>query len=343
MKQRNRRIRMSVKMSNEKELQTIWSIIESGSSFVLSSHVKMDGDGLGSMLAMRLVLIGMGKTVRVVHVDPVPKMYLFLPGADSVCSPADLPADERFDVGIVLDSGALPRLGAAAEIVQRSDTLINIDHHADWRDFGAVNLIDLEASAVGETLYRLFDQAGVTIGKDVATALYTSIATDTGGFRYSSTTCRTHQIAAALIEQGVDPGEISQHLYENQPLPTIRLLGMALDTIEQACDGRVTWMSIDAEMLRASGAGPEHVEGFVNYPRSVDGTAVAILFAELDPGKTKASIRSNVDIDVSELAARFGGGGHYRAAGCTIEAPLERAREQLIAACQEMLESRTDE
>ncbi len=333
---------MSVKMPDETEFQTIWSIIESGSSFVLSSHVKIDGDGLGSMLAMRLVLIGMGKTVRVVHVEPVPEMYGFLPGADSVCSPAELPADERFDVGIVLDSGALPRLGDAAEVVQRANTLINIDHHADWRDFGAVNLIDLEAAAVGETLYRLFDWAGVTIGKDVATALYASIATDTGGFRYSSTTSRTHQIAAALIERGVDPGEISQHLYENQPLPTLRLLSMALDTIEQACDGRVTWMSVDAEMLRASGAGLENMEGFVKYPRSVDGTAVAILFAEFEPGKTKASIRSNVDVDVSDLAARFGGGGHYRAAGCMIEAPLEQARDQLISACEEMLGSVTD-
>jgi len=329
-------------MPDDTEFQKIWSLIESGSSVVLSSHVKIDGDGLGSMLAMRRVLVGMGKTARVVHVEPVPEMFRFLPGADSVCSPAELPADERYDVGIVLDSGTLSRLGDAAEVVQQADTLINIDHHADWHDFGAVNLIDLEASAVGETLYRLFDWANVTIDKDVATALYTSIATDTGGFRYSSTTARTHRISAALIDLGVDPGEISRHLYENQPMPTLRLLSMALGTIERACDGRVTWMSVDAEMLRASGAELEHMEGFVNYPRSVNGTAVAILFAEFEPGKTKASIRSNVDVDVSELAARFGGGGHYRAAGCTIEAPLDRARDQILAACEEMLRYGTD-
>ena len=197
-------------MPDDTEFQKIWSLIESGSSVVLSSHVKIDGDGLGSMLAMRRVLVGMGKTARVVHVEPVPEMFRFLPGADSVCSPAELPADERFDVGIVLDSGTLSRLGDAAEVVQQADTLINIDHHADWHDFGAVNLIDLEASAVGETLYRLFDWANVTIDKDVATALYTSIATDTGGFRYSSTTARTHRISAALIDLGVDPGEISR-------------------------------------------------------------------------------------------------------------------------------------
>jgi len=329
-------------MSDDTEFQKIWSLLESGSSFVLSSHVKMDGDGLGSMLAMRAVLNCMDKTVRVVHVEPVPETYRFLPGADSVCSPSELPADERYDVGIVLDSGALTRLGSAAEIVQRADTLINIDHHADWRDFGAVNLIDLEAAAVGETLYRLFDWADVIIDKEVATALYTSIATDTGGFRYSSTTARTHHIAAALIALGVDPGEISRHLYENQPLATFRLLSLALGTIEQACNGRVTWMSVNEEMLRASGAGLEHMEGFANYPRSVNGTVVAILFAEFEPGKTKASIRSNVDVDVSALAARFGGGGHYRAAGCTIEAPLDQARNRILAACEEILRCGTD-
>jgi len=329
-------------MPDDTEFQKIWSLIESGASFVLSSHVKIDGDGLGSMLAMRAVLNCMDKTVRVVHAEPVPEMYRFLPGADSVRSPSELPADERYDVGIVLDSGALTRLGNAAEIVRRADTLINIDHHADWRDFGAVNLIDLEAAAVGETLYRLFDWADVTIDKDVATALYTSIATDTGGFRYSSTTVRTHHIAAALIDLGVDPGEISRHLYENQPMATFRLLSLALGTIEQACNGRVTWMSVDEEMLCASGAGLQHMEGFVNYPRAVNGTAVAILFAEFEPGKTKASIRSNVNVDVSALAGQFGGGGHYRAAGCTIEAPLDQARDRIVAACEMMLRCGTD-
>jgi len=333
---------MSTSKQVESQFQTIWSLIESATSFVLGSHVKVDGDAIGSVLATRLVLLGMGKTVRVVHVDPVPGIYRFLAGADSVCRPDEVPADERYDVGIVLDSGALSRLGAAADIVQRAGTLVNIDHHMDWRDFGAVNLIDLDAAAVGETLYRLFRWADVTIDRDIAVALYTSIATDTGGFRYSSTTAATHEVAAALLECGVDPGEVGRHIYDNRPMALLHLLGMALGTVEHTCSRRVTYMSVDEEMLRASGAGPEHLEGFVNYPRSVTGTEIAILFAQTEPGKTKVSLRSNLDLDVSALAARFGGGGHYRAAGCTINAPLGQAREQMLTACEYLLRHRTD-
>ncbi len=318
-------------------------MIESGESFVLTSHVKVDGDALGSMLALRTVLTRMGKRVRMTHVESVPEIYRFLPGTDAVCPPDAVPEDEQYDVGIILDSGALSRVGAAADVVKRARTLINIDHHQEWQDFGAVNVIDLEASAVGETLYWLFEWAGVTLDAQIAVSLYTSIVTDTGGFRYTSTTPRTHQIAAALLDCGVDPGEVSQHLYDNRPRAALRLLGLALGTIDQTCDGQVTWMSVDGDMLRASGASPEHLEGFVNYPRSVSGTKIAILFAETEPGKTKASIRSNVRVNVSQLAAQFGGGGHYRAAGCMIEASLADAREQILAACRGLLGCENDD
>jgi len=325
----------------EEQFRQVWSLIESGDSFVVSGHVKVDGDALGGMLAMRLVLLDMGKTVRAVHCEPLPYAYRFLPGFDSVCLPDEIADDEQYDVGIVLDSGALSRLGSASAIVQRARDLISIDHHKDWQDFGAVNLIDLQAAAVGETLFELFKWAGVPLDKRVALALYTSIVTDTGGFRYATTTARTHAIASDLLASGVDPGEVGRYLYDNRPIALLQLLGLALGTIDQACGGRITWMSVDADMIDRTCAGPEHLEGFVNYPRSVDGTEVAVLFAELEPAKTKVSIRSNVSVDVGAIAAQFGGGGHYRAAGCTIEAPLKEARKQIIDACAKMIGDET--
>jgi phosphoesterase RecJ-like protein len=329
-------------MSVEAMFPQIWSCIKASGSVVLGSHVRMDGDALGSMLALRTLLLDMGKTVRIVHADPVPAQYRCLTGWDSVCMPADVASDETYDLGIVLDSGTIERLGDAADVMRRADTLINIDHHRDWKDFGGINVIDTEAAAVGETLYALFEWADVNVTADMATALYTSLATDTGGFRYANTTAKTHRVAAMLIECGADAATVNRSLYENRALAELRLLGPALATLTQECGGKITWMKVDAQMLEQADAGPEHMEGFVNYPRSVAGTEIAVLFTEIEPGITKASLRSNDEADVSELAGRFGGGGHYRAAGCTIEAHLDQARAMVLDACREMLECKDD-
>ncbi|MCD6288629.1 MAG: DHH family phosphoesterase, partial [Candidatus Hydrogenedentes bacterium] len=247
----------------------IWSLFESSRSVVISSHARVDGDALGSMLALRSVLLDMGKTVRLVHADPVPELLRYLADWQTVSSPADIPVDETYDLGVVLDSGTIARLHEAEPIVRRASKLVNIDHHRDWEDFGGLNLIDTRAAAVGEILGELFDWAEIDIAAAAATALYTSIATDTGGFRYTNTTARTHRIAANLLDRGADAQTVNQHLYSNRPLVEFRLLGSVLGTLEQRCGGRVTWMSVDAKMLSETGANLEHVEGFVNYPRSV--------------------------------------------------------------------------
>lgn len=330
-------------MSTESVYNQIWSLIETSETVVISSHVRIDGDALGSMLALRTALIEMGKSVRVVHVDSMPELLRYLADCDTVCTPGEVPETETYDLGIVLDSGYMDRLQESSSIVRRARSVINIDHHRSWDDFGDVNLVDPEAGAVGEIMYMLFESGGARVTAEMATALYTAIATDTGGFRYTNTTGRTHRIAADLLECGADANIVNQHLYGNRPIVELRLLGPVLATLDQQCDGKITWMSVDSKMLREAGANIEHIEGFVNYPRAVIDTVVAILFAEIEPGITKASLRANDGADVSALAARFGGGGHYRAAGCTIEAPLEEAREMMLAACREVLGCETDE
>lgn len=330
-------------MTTESVFEKIWTLIESSESVVISSHVRIDGDALGSTLALYAALTAMGKTVRMVHVDSVPKQLRYLADWDLVRTPGEVPETEQYDLGIVLDSSFLDRLEDSELIVRRAKSLINIDHHRSWDDFGDVNLADPSASAVGEIMCMLFEKVGADVTSDMATALYTAIATDTGGFRYANTTARTHEVAAMLLERGADTDIVNRHLYDNRPLVELKLLSPALATLDQQCDGKITWMSVDAKMIRDAGATLEHLEGFVNYPRSVNGTVVAILFTEIEAGVTKASLRSEDEADVSEIASRFGGGGHSRAAGCTIEKPLDEARKMMLAVCRQTLGCKTDE
>ncbi|MGI9952029.1 bifunctional oligoribonuclease/PAP phosphatase NrnA [Moorellaceae bacterium AZ2] len=302
----------------------------------IASHGIPDGDCIGSTVALATALRRRGAAVTAVIGDPVPQMYSFLAGSEDVVLPHEVTSVPPLLV--VVDCTDLERVqegfGSWRHKVQR---VINIDHHASNTFFGDLNLVDPEAAATGELVYALLKEMGVAIDPPIATALYTALVTDTGSFQYENCRAATLRMAAELMDLGADMQLIRECLWESKPLLSLRLLAEVLPTLSLACEGKVAWVVIRREVMERLGAGAEHVEGLVNFPRSVAGVEVGLAFRELEQGVIKVALRSKKQVDVNEIAALFGGGGHKRAAGCTIHGPLEAAVEKVIKAVEERL------
>jgi phosphoesterase RecJ-like protein len=318
------------------ELKKIAKVIRENKSFFITSHIRPDGDSIGSQLALKRILERLGKEVTLVNHDPVPKIYHFLPGRK--CIRQKLSQDREFDVAFVLDSPEFSRLESTAEITQKAKIIVNIDHHPGNKNFARYNYVDTKASAVGEEIYELTRVMGFEIDREIALCLYVGIVTDTGSFRQSNTTSRTHEIVAHLIKIGdLRPAQITHQVYEAQPPSTIKLLSMTLDTLERSKDGRIAWMTITDEMFRKTGTTKANTENFINYVRSVKGNEVAILFTEMAKDEVKVNLRSQSNADVNKIARVFGGGGHLRAAACTIKGDLEEIKKKVLAEVKKQL------
>lgn len=309
--------------------------LRDGQRFLLVLHVRPDGDSVGSTLALARALRRMGKQAVVVRADAIPANLGFLDGAADCRTPAQV--EGEFDAAIFLDCAGLDRIGEASQAVARCRSILNVDHHASNPRFGDVNVIDPAAGAVGEMAASIIRALGVELDVEMATSLFTALVTDTGSFCYESTRPGTYRLAADLCDCGVRPAEVADHVWGNRSPASLRLLGVALAGLRVDLGGRFGWVEVDAEMLRATGAADEDSEGLVNYPRSLAGVEVAALLAATVPGEVRVSLRSNRAVDVAALAARFGGGGHARAAGCTIEGDIESARRRLLAAVAEVV------
>lgn len=304
---------------------------------VVASHRLPDGDCVGSTLALARALAQLGARVAAVIGDPVPDMYSFLPGSEEVLLPnqvAFLPS-----LLIVVDCTDLERVEEGfsfwREKVQR---IINIDHHVSNTFFGDLNFVDAGAAATGELIYTILKEIdGICIDNAIATALYTALVTDTGSFQFENCQSRTLRLAAELVDLGADLTLIRENLWENKPLLSIRLLAEVLPTLSLAYEGKVAWLVVKQEVMERLGAKGEHAEGLVNYPRSIAGVEVGAVFRELEPGVIKVALRSKKRLDVNEVAALFGGGGHKRAAGCLIRGSLEEVVNQVIKAVGERL------
>lgn len=305
-------------------------------SFLFLTHVNPDGDAIGSSLALALALRRLRKKVTLVRVDELPETYRFLPGADLYVPYQQV--DGEYDVALILDCGDLDRVGAARPVVDRAKVKVNIDHHVTNTYYGDYNYIDPLVSSVGEQIFQMLHAAEIALDKDIATNLYVAVATDTGSFRYENTKVDTHMIAASLLMEGVEPGEISNQIYETRSLAAVRLLGAALATLQLSQDGQVGWMTVTRHILEETGATDEDTEGLVNYARSIRGVEVGILFREVEDGQVRMNFRSKSRVDVSAVAARFGGGGHPRAAGATASGTLEEVTGQVLAAVTEALQ-----
>ena len=304
-------------------IEQLVALLEGNKRFLVASHESPDGDAIASTLALVNALREQGKEVVAFNRDSVPGDYQFLPGWDRVVT--TVPADSHFDVGFVLDAGELRRAGDWIRGACR--TLVNIDHHPHSEDFGDLYWVDPAASATGVMVYRLLQAAGWPISLDVATCLYTTILSDTGSFRYSNADPEAFRVAGEMVALGVDPWQIASGLYESQEEVRLRLLALALPTLDVAPCGTFAAITLTSEMLAATGATPEHTDRFINYPRSVRGVEVAICFRQLGPASFKVGFRSKGKIDVGALAREFGGGGHHNAAGATIDQELPVVRD----------------
>lgn len=319
------------------EGQAIAGAIKAARQVLVASHYLPDGDAVGSAVALTLALEELGREVTAVNHDPVPRVYSFIPGAERIRRPQDVEAIP--DLVILLDCSDPERLGRdLGERIQESRAIIvNIDHHVSNAGFGNLNWVEPGAAATGELVYRLIKELGVEITPAMATALYTALATDTGSFRFVNTTPAAHVIAADLIARGVDIAGTSLHLWEEKELVALRVLGAVLPTLELAAGGQIAWMAIDLSTFAALGAASEHCEGLVDYPRSIIGVEAGMFFREVEPRVVKVGMRSKRYLDVNELAVYFGGGGHQRAAGCTVRGELREVIGQVVAKAADML------
>lgn len=317
----------------ERALAGVAVALHTADRVAVVGHVNPDLDSIGSVLALRLALSAMGKQAWAVTPEPDPPYWHFLPGHDELVVGAPQWLEPR--VVVVLDTEpSSERLGAAWPLVGRAALLVNVDHHETNAAPAHHSVVEPSAAATGELVYFLIRVLGVPVTADIASCLYAAVLTDTGSFRYSNTTARTLSLAAELVAAGADPHDIATRVYDTRPWEYVKLLGRLLSRLERSEDGRVAWLWLDHRDAREAGLAPSEIEGLVQFPRMVQGVEVALLFKELEPGVTRVSLRSQRYVDVSAIARTFGGGGHLRAAGCTLHVPLAEAIPRVVEVCR---------
>lgn len=310
------------------EREEILNLLKKYDHYLLGCHLHPDGDAIGSLLALGLALETAGKYVEMVVPGDVPATFRFLKGTEKI-----LPAPSATpEIIIGLDCAERERLILPEEIFSPGVPVVNIDHHISNSMFGDFNYVFPAAAATGEIVYDLLIDSGVVLDKRMAEAIYTAVATDTGFFRYSNTSGRVLSLAAKLVAgYEISPACIAEQVYEERSYNSLQLLGEVLSTLRRTEDGKIAWMAMNEQLLTAYSVPLEETENFVNYTISIHGVEVGLFFKETGPGETKVSWRSRISVDVSRLAAHFGGGGHARAAGCTIKAPIAQAIEQVLS------------
>ncbi|MBI3595262.1 MAG: bifunctional oligoribonuclease/PAP phosphatase NrnA [Nitrospirae bacterium] len=313
-------------------------VIKRHQNFMVTTHMSPEGDALGSSLALALFLKQLGKNAKVVIRDPIPYFLEFLPEKNMIYqSPA---IEGQYDVICVCDCGDVARTGyfknpaPGQKIPYPSKEVINIDHHVTNKGFGTVNWIEGEASATGEMIYDLIVALKGTLTPSIATAIYTTVITETGSFHYSNTTEKMFKIAAECVSKGIDVNQIAKGIFDTSSKSRLALLGKVLESLDVSSDGRIASVSVAGAMFKQTGTTAEDTENFVNYPRSIKGVEVAILFREVNPAEYKVSLRAQKALDVSEIAESFGGGGHKKAAGCTVQGSLKEVREKVMKAIE---------
>lgn len=305
-------------------VRQILSEITRRDRFLLTSHARPDGDAIGSALACCQVLRKLGKQADVVLRGSVPVIYRPLPFADQVRQAQRV--DGEYQAAILLECDSIQR--TALEGLERH-FLINIDHHLSGKPFANLNWIDPSACSTAEMIFRLAREAGVAICPQIATCLYTAVLTDTGSFCFSGTNERTFALAQELVRCGAEPARIAQAVYFANPTSKMRILGAALSSLHR--EGALAWMSVTREQMERCGALDEDCEGIANYALAIEGVEVAVFFRETTGRRWRVSLRSKGAVNVADIAAVFGGGGHACASGCALDGPLSVATERILA------------
>ena len=302
--------------------------IRAGRNFLITGHRNPDGDALGSAIALQRLIRKLGKEAKVVVRDGFAAPLKNIPGANEVVVSDALPSDypKAYDALFAMECPEVHRTGYDV----LPGPVVNIDHHLGNEMYGEINFLDIEAPSVGEMVLQLNrHHLKLPLDKETATAMYVSLATDTGFFRYHNTTLRTFQAAEELVRAGAVPGDVSLWINESNSRGSIKLLGLCLTTLELHAGGKVATTELPKRFFAEAGASPEDTEGIVNYGRSIEGVLVSALLKESD-NATRVSLRAKPGVDVQQIAAMFGGGGHKAASGCTIPLPLPEAKKKLV-------------
>ncbi len=307
--------------------------LTAGEEVLVLTHVFPDGDAVGSVLAFGAMLEQLGVSSVLAIDDAVPDKYRFLPGFEKIVNLKLKPLDRTFGRVAVLDAGSLPRVGAGQKGIVPHSRLLNIDHHFTGEDYGELNLVDVNASATSEILYELCEQLGLEITPQIGYGLYVGILTDTGRFRFTNTTPRGMQICSELIAGGIDPGWVTENVFYDMSLEMVRALAGALNNLEMHFNGRAALIGLSHD------SHTDDTEGFVEYAASINGVLLAGFYSEMEPGRFKVSLRSRNEIDVCEIATRFGGGGHRKAAGFRFRGTAEDLKMRLLSELQRALET----
>lgn len=312
------------------EADHVIDALRAGTRFLVTSHVSPDGDAVGSLLGIAHLLRAMGKSdVMCTLEDDVPRVYTWLDGSDAIVKPETV--RDSFDTAILIDAHAADRSGKAAALLAKAGRFIVIDHHLVEQADGDLRWIDPTYAAAGEMVYDLFQRAGAPLTKPAAECIYTAQTTDTGSFRYSNTTARSHRIAAGLMDAGINIRAITERVIDTMSRGKYGLLQRVLGRITFLANGTVAYADIFSDDLAETGALPEDTDGLINYLRNIEGVRLAMIFREAKDGKTKVSFRTQPELNAAEICRAFGGGGHAVAAGATLEAPIEGARKKVLA------------
>ncbi len=318
-------------MSDSALLNQIWATLTDGQPVVVTSHVRLDGDGAGSSLALCHALRLMGTDCRCVFPPPKPPVFEFLPGMDEAAESAEaLP--EAYHL-VVVDCGNLGRLGPLGQDLTGAVDTTNIDHHDTNTRFGGLNYVDPSASSCGEMMRRLLNAAGRPLTLEIAECLFTAVVHDTGRFSHQDTTPEAFAVCGECVAAGARPDELIQNIFMSPTAAQVRLQQMAMATLRFHAEGRVATMVVTERMLRRTGLRAVDTEGFAEIPISVRGVQASALLKEMpDCDYTKVSMRSKGDVDVCAVAGAFGGGGHTHAAGCEVSEPLDDVRRAVVEA-----------
>lgn len=310
--------------------------IKKAQHLLVASHCDPDGDAIGSLLALGLTVSKLDKKVTIYNASPIPAVYRFLPSVEKIVRQIKNAA--TYDAVLILDCGHISRVGESYANFSQIPVIINIDHHITNTRFGTIQLIDPTACSTAEIVYRLIKALNAPIDKAIATSIYTGILTDTGSFRFSNTNQAAFEISQEMVQLGVEPYDVAQQVFGKYSLGRIKLLNLALDSIEISDNGKLSIMTLTNEMFAETGTQPEDVDGMINYARRIEDVKVAALIQEQTNGKKQrngmrnfhVSLRSDGSVDVAAIAGAFGGGGHSNAAGFQVEMTMAKLKSEII-------------
>jgi phosphoesterase RecJ-like protein len=314
-------------------LSQVVELIENKNKFGITTHIKPDGDGVGSSLGLCWLLQSLGKSAEVIVRGDIPPSYRNLPGADTIRDVEQL--DGEYDAIFVIECSDLERPGIKG---LEDQFTVNIDHHATSAHFGTINWIDSTASAVGEMIYNLCKAIGGRVTREIAECVYMALVTDTGSFHFSNTTERTLKVASELIKAGAKPADISEAVYNNYPWSRIELMRQVLSTVKRDESGQVATLRQTLAMRQTAAAVDGDNNGFVNIPLAAREVLAVVYMREVGANQFRVSLRSKGDINVARVAERFGGGGHRNAAGLRVEGDWDEKEQELVEAVKDAVD-----